>query len=306
MSNKQKKAKFLLEDLDVREVSLVSKPAIGRTYLLTKAAEDSTNELLLEESADNTETTEAGTPPATMGVDTMNEQLVELLKSVELDDEARAAITGALDIILSNKGTVPVEVMKSFYVLVGYEVPQEIVEKEKIVEKIVEVEKAVETTVDDKEEILKGLDDRTVALFKDQEKRIEQAETAIKAAEKAAKAEKDARVAKDFVQKAAKDYPTLPVTAETLGPVLKAISEKLNEAEGKVVLDIFNTAKEVATITKQDTELGISGAGSGDVTTDEPQYVKKAKAMVEKGEAETEAQAISKLYSTEPTLFMGD
>ena len=36
----KKKAKYILEDLLISEVSLVSKPAIGKTFLLLKSADE--------------------------------------------------------------------------------------------------------------------------------------------------------------------------------------------------------------------------------------------------------------------------
>lgn len=399
----KKKAKYRLSDLEVKEVSLVGRPAIGKTYLLTKAADSVGLELndedleqsLQENGIDTTEKAEtkreqgydfpaaafayvpdpsktsswklrlwetptkkvtrrqvgmavaalgkgfrgkkvqipsgdiakvkakvraawrsvhesgeelpavlkeAGTVPVdNLGVENMNEKLVELLKSVELSDEIREALAGAMDTIVNSE--VPVEIMKGFYDLAGYEVPTKEVE----VVKEVEVEKIVEVPVEkeeepEKEEVLKGLDPKVLALFKENETRAERAEKAAAEAFKAAEAEKDARINKEYIQKAAEKFDYLSIEADKLGPVLKAMDEKLSEEEREVLKSVFETAKGALTLSRQDEEFGTAVA-KGDTTL--PEWEKKAKAMVEKGEAKTAEQAVAKLVETNPELFPG-
>lgn len=291
-TKKKKKADYILSDLTVKEVSLVDRAAIGRTFLLTKAA-DTLEGLPITE--------DAGTTPAdNVGVERMNENLVKLLESLELSDEDRNALTGAMDTILNSE--VPAETMKSFYGLGGYEVPKEEVEviKEVEVEKIVEkiVEKPAE--VDESTEVLKGLSDEQQVIFKEQEQRIERAEKAAEAATDLAKVEKAARILRDYVEKAA-NYPGLPFEPEALGPVLKAVDEKLDEGEAEVVLKIFTVAKETIALTKQDEEIG---SGAADESGPEPKYMKRAKEMVEAGEASDVEHATAVLYKSEPELFL--
>ncbi|MHC4413610.1 MAG: hypothetical protein ACYSW6_11700 [Planctomycetota bacterium] len=319
--DKKRKAKFKLEDLSVAEVSLVSKPAIGRTYLLTKsadpidelvAAEDNTVLIKnnIEEGLTNVKSKQAGTVPADIGVNAMNEKLLELLKSVE-SEEVREALTGAMETILTNKEAVPEDIMKSFYELAGYEIPtvekeveKEVikeVEVEKIVEKIVEVEKSAE---DPKEAVLKGLTPEALALFKEQQDKIEKAEAAEKEAVEKAAAEEQARISQEFIQKAADNWKTLPFTSEEFGPVLKAVEEKLDESETKAVMKVFEVAKGAFEATNQDQEFGNAGNSNGSKNASEPDWAIKAKAMVEKKEASSFSQAVSKLYDNEPKLFM--
>jgi hypothetical protein len=313
--DKKRKAKFKLEDLSVAEVSLVSKPAIGRTYLLTKsadpidelvAAEDNTVLIKnnIEEGLTNVKSKQAGTVPADIGVNAMNEKLLELLKSVE-SEEVREALTGAMETILTNKEAVPEDIMKSFYELAGYEIPtvekeveKEVikeVEVEKIVEKIVEVEKSAE---DPKEAVLKGLTPEALALFKEQQDKIEKAEAAEKEAVEKAAAEEQARISQEFIQKAADNWKTLPFTSEEFGPVLKAVEEKLDESETKAVMKVFEVAKGAFEATNQDQEFGNAGNSNGSKNASEPDWAIKAKAMVEKKEASSFSQAVSKLYDT--------
>lgn len=398
--NKKKKAKYLLQDLDVREVSLVGRPAIDRTYLITKAVDDgeftddeldeyldsnlaesvekaatkrekgfdfpaaafayvpdaskpSTWKLRLWESPTAKVTArqvgmavaalgkgfrgkkvqipsgdlakvkakvraawnsvhgkgdelpavlkEAGTVPAETGVNAMDEKLLELLKSVE-SEEIREALTGAFNTIIENKETVPEDIMKGFYELAGYELPtieKEVeVVKEVEVEKIVEVEKPVEPP---EEDIFKDADPKILELFKGEKAKREAAEAEVEKS-KVEKAEaENARIAQEYVQKA-EDWGELGFEKEALGPVLRAVNEKLSEDESKAVMKVFEQAKGVATLTKQDEEFGVAG-GDEKGNSDEPKYEIKAKAMVEKGEAKTRQQAVAILARTEPELF---
>ena len=303
--DKKKKAKFSLQDVLVREISLVGKPAIGRTYLLTKAAND------VEETVETTtDTKDAGTVPANqLGVNVMNEKLLELLKSVE-SEEIREALVGAFEVILTNKEAVPEDIMKGFYEIAEYEIPtvekevEKIIEKEVIkeieVEKIVEVEKSAD---DPKEAILKGLDPNALELFKEQEAKIEKAETAEKEAIAKAEAEEQSRINQEYVKKASDNYDKLSFTAEEFGPVLKSVTEKLDEAESKIVMKVFETAQGAVIATKQDEEFGNTGSGDGDEDKSEPKYINLARAMVKAGEAKTEAKAVVELMRTKPELF---
>ena len=302
MSDKPKKAKYILSDVDVKEVSLVGKPAIGRTYLLTKAADDQPVEITAEEStATLTLTEEAGTAPAE-GVNTMNEKLVELLKEVELSDEAREALNTVFG------AEVPVEIMKGFYELAGYEVPEKVVEKEVIVEKevekIVEVEKTAEPE-DPKEAALKSMSEEALTIFKEMETKLAEAEAEKEEARKAAEKAEEERVNKEYIQKATEEFGELGLSAEELGPALKSLEEKLDEAELKVVMTVFNTAKGTIELTEQDKEVG-TGADTtvNKEASNDPEYIRKAQEMVEKGEANTVEQAVAELARTTPELFL--
>lgn len=310
ISKQKRKAKFILQDLDIREVSLVSAGAIGKTYLLTKAADDIPIETLPDVEVvevDKEVDLNAGTVPATkLGANAMNEKLLELLKSVESED-IRKALTGALDTILTNKEAVPEDVMKGFYEMAGYTIPtiekevEKIVEKEVIreVEKIVEVE--VEKAEDPKEAILKGLDGPTLALFKEQQEKIDKSETEKKAAVEKAAAEEQARIGQEYVQKATKDWSKLPFEAAALGPVLKAVAEKLDKSESEVVMKVFKAATGAIVATKQDEEFGNAGDSGGSAPEDK--YEPVAKAMVADGKAATYEQAVAELVRTQPELF---
>ena len=302
-SKKKRKAQYILSDLDVFEVSLVSSPAIGRKYIMTKSADAG----VLNEGI-NTEvdtTNQAGPSPAKLGVTSMHETLQKLLKSAELElDEAYA---GALSIVLDPKfkDSVPVELMQDIYKEAGYEVPKETVEVEVIkeVEKIVEVEKSIPPT-EPKEEVLKGLSPEAQVIFKEQEAKIERAEKSAAKAFETAEAERNARVTREYIEKAVK-YKELPYTAEALGPVLKSIAENLSEDDAKVVLEVFRAGSEAIVTSGQLEEKGVANTGAKGADAAKPEYIVKAEKLVADKQFPTRELAVAHLYKTEPKLFEG-
>jgi hypothetical protein len=305
MPETKKTPENILEDIRVFEVSLVSKPAIYRNYLLTKAAdgdaievEDGSEEEVLQPVGKT-----AGNPPANQGVNQMNEKLQELLQSAELSDEAREAITGAMETLISNKEAVPADTMKGFYELAGYEVPEKIVEK--VVEKIVEVEKPAPET--DDQTILKGIsDDKTrvkfETLLKERDDAISLAQKSAEKAQKVAEEEKELRILKEFAAVATKEYPNLPEKdGVSLGSVLKAIDENLDKEDAEYVRGIFGAAQASIVASKQFEQVGSPADG------DDKDYDAKAQAlakkMVDDGDAESVDAAIAVLFETKQELF---
>ncbi len=302
--SKKTKPDNILSDIRVFEVSLVSKPAIHRNYLLTKAADGSAIEveggLELEEEVLQTVGKTAGKSPANQGVNSMNEKLQELLKSAELSDEAREAVTGAMETLISNKETVSADAMKGFYELAGYVVPEKIVEKEKIVEVKVEVEKPTTETAD--ETIMKGIKDddaraKFETLLKERDDAISLAQKSAEEAQKTAAEEKELRIQKEFAAEATKEYPNLPEKdGVSLGSVLKAIDEKLTKDDAEYVRGIFGAAQASIITSKQFKQVGSPADGDGKDYDAKAQAI--AKQMVEKGEAKSVDAAIADLFDS--------
>lgn len=73
--------------------------------------------------------------------------------------------------------------------------------------------------------------------------RIAKAEKAASDASELAKAERDARVTREFITKA-EAYRALPVEAEKFGPVLKSVSEKLTKEEADAIDTLLKAADE--------------------------------------------------------------
>lgn len=299
---KKKKAKYSLTDLDVFEVSLVSKPAIGVKYIMTKSAEKPIDDKLHTSVPTEVKIeTIAGTSPAE-GVNSMNEKLQELLKSAGLElDETTA---GALGVLLTPefKEAVPDELFQSIYKEAGYEVPEIEVEKEVIKEVFIEKTVDPEPVIDSKEEVLKGFTPAQMVLFKEQEEKAKLATEVAEKALKTAEAERSARKNREYIEKATLNYSALPAKAEDLGPVLKAIDEKLEASEAKVVLSMFKAAGEALVASKQLEEIGEGGDGAGDKPAD---WLDAATALVEKGDFKTRGEAVEHLMSKQPELFMG-
>jgi hypothetical protein len=299
---RKKKPKYKLEDLDVFEVSLVSKPAIGVKYIMTKSAESPVLSGVAEDDSSSVETeTVEVEETSTEETVPMNEKLQELLKGAELEltDEQIAA----LDAMFAMKEAgLTEELMLGIYKEAGYEVPTETVEVEVKVEVPVEVEKSEESTeepeveTDSQEEVLKGLSDAQVALFKEQEDKLRIAKEAAEKAHEIAVAERDARKEREFVAKAA-EYNELPYKAEEFGPVLRAIEDNLDEATQEIIKGVFKSAQEAILASKQLEELGQPGSEEG-----EADWVSRVAKMVESGEY-NRGDAIEHLMRTEPKLF---
>lgn len=302
---KKRKPKYKLEDLDVFEVSLVSKPAIGVKYIMTKSADTPVLEEVAEDSSSvETEIVEV-TQEETTTEETvpMNEKLQELLKGAELEltDEQVAA----LDAMFAMKEAgITNELMLGIFKEAGYEVPTETVEVEKIVEVPVEVEKSEKSTeepaeeTNSKEEVLKGLSDAQVMLFKEQEEKLRIAKEAAEKAHEIAVAERDARKEREYVSKAADEYKELPYKAVEFGPVLRAIEENLDEATQEIIKSVFMAAQDAIVASKQMEELGQPGSEEG-----EADWITRVAKMVESGEYSNRGDAIEHLMRTEPKLF---
>jgi hypothetical protein len=293
----KRKPKYKLEDLDVFEVSLVSKPAIGVKYIMTKSAETLVLEEVAETDSSSVETETVEVVETSKETVPMNEKLQELLKGAELElDEKQIEVLDAL-FTLKEAG-ITQELMLGIYKEAGYEVPTETVEVK--VEVPVEVEKE-ETTEepeveDKKEEVLKGLSDEQVALFKEQEDKLQIAKDAAEKAHEIAVSEREARKDKEFVAKAADEYSELPYKAEEFGPVLKAI-DTLDEETQTVIKGVFTAAQEAIVASKQLEEIGQPGSEEGG------DWIDRVAKMVETGEFKNRGDAIEHLMRTEPKLF---
>lgn len=142
------------------------------------------------------------------------------------------------------------------------------------------------------EDLLKGVSEPLRKRMEDLEKRAEEAE-------KVAKAEHDARVTKEFIEKAA-GYSHLPMKAEEFGPVLKALAEKAPDEFAKIEA-VLKTAEEQVATANLFGEAGRSGGAVGADTFAKIETV--AKGLVEKGLAKTMPEAIAKAAEMHPDLY---
>lgn len=126
---------------------------------------------------------------------------------------------------------------------------------------------------------------------------IEKAETRASEAEALAKAERDLRIHREFVEKAAK-LPMLSTDAERLGEILKAVNEELSETDAAELTQILKTANDVIAEGNLFKEMGSSAPGTVGASVEA-----KAAEIRKADPSLTPEQAIARAYETDPSLY---
>ena len=257
-----------LKKVKVNEVSLVTRPAINRQFLLYKSEDGMEEETMVEEVIKTEEVTET---PA-----------LELVTP-----EPVAEVT---------KEEAPVEEPI-------VEAPVEVAKEEPAPEPIPEpvVEKAVEP-IPEPVIVNKELEDVTKAL---EQERIEKAALVAELTElkKAAEIAKQVEITKAFIHKAATELKSVPtVVPETFGPVLKAAADKLDKAEFEAIYSVLTAAANFITQNSSLTkELGVGGQ---DLSADPAAQLDSiAKSYVVKDTQLTYAKAYSMACDANPHLY---
>jgi hypothetical protein len=144
-----------------------------------------------------------------------------------------------------------------------------------------------------RDELLKSADPAIVQLIKSAEDRAS-------AAEAIAKSERDHRVEREFIAKAA-EFENLSVTAEDLGPVLKAAAERLEEDDYTLLNKVLTSANEVIASGETFNEIGRSASFDSEEGMGRIEQV--AKTYQATDPSLTREAAISKAVSEDPTLY---
>ena len=155
------------------------------------------------------------------------------------------------------------------------------------------LDEAEEEYVDDDNEILKGADPAIVELFKAAEDRAA-------VAEEIAKAERENRLQREFIEKAA-TYDSLPVETATFGSVLKDASESMNADTYDALTTVLAAANEAISQGGLMSEIGVTksfDAGSGMGRIEQVASVLQA----ENTDLTREA-AIAKAVTEDPSLY---
>lgn len=130
--------------------------------------------------------------------------------------------------------------------------------------------------------------------------RAEKAEKTAESAETIAKAERDARLTREFVAKA-ESYRALPINKDEFGAVLKAAAEKLTKGEFEAIDTVLKAADEQIAKGELFKERGRSGDGPkpegarAEVTT-------KAAELRKSDPRLTEAAAMQQVFKADPDL----
>ncbi len=140
------------------------------------------------------------------------------------------------------------------------------------IEKIeLEVEEAKVTEGEEGEgkqdELLKSADPSVVTLVKTLEAKVETAQAEATSAQEIAKAERNARLERDFIEKAG-SFKNLPGSTEELGQLLKALAEALDEETFAKAIEVLGGADAAIAKAAPWAELGstfATEAGSGKI-----------------------------------------
>ena len=293
MSKKKKK----LKNLSVVEVSLVGRPANGKTFLLAKGEQ----KMQLSETLQNIVSTAFDT----------EEKFLEALKKeeIELTDEAKSALMSAMRMLAAYSEELPSDLMGIIRQSLGMEdeTKADEVESEKSAEtEPTEKQERLEAeTQDDVDEVTKAIENlpedikSTVEnLWKEKQEAIEKMEQV----EKELEQEKQEKIRKDFVTKAEKEFSKVPsVNAEELGSLLKQLHD--------VDEDLCNKFSEIFKATDAAMNAGglFDEIGKKTVTDDGANAYDKmrasATALVANGQATTIEKAMDVVMKSNPKLY---
>lgn len=159
-------------------------------------------------------------------------------------------------------------------------------------EMVDELEKVAEWAFED-EDIMKSADPAIVEIVKAAEARAE-------AAEQIAKAERDFRMEREFVAKAA-ELDNLAIDPEAFGRVLKAAADVLDEDVFDAISAVLEGANELVNQGGLFEEVGKSSAFDNEGPMG--QIEKAAARLIESDPEMTKAQAIAKAVEVDPSLY---
>jgi hypothetical protein len=130
---------------------------------------------------------------------------------------------------------------------------------------------------------------------------INKAQRRASRAEQVAKYERDLRLTREYVSKAA--AYNLPIPADTLGPVLKRCSEALSKADCQVLAQCLEAASEASY--DPYAEIGKSGGGDNqDILTAVDAHAEELFSKgVEAGTGFTKEQAVAKVWELNPAAY---
>lgn len=127
---------------------------------------------------------------------------------------------------------------------------------------------------------------------------VEKANTRAEEAERIAKAERDHRVTQEFIAKA-RAYTGLPLSADEFGPVLKKLSETLEEEEYDLLTKALNAASESVA-------NGILGEVGKRGTISDFEAISKAEgvaAEIAKSEGISKEAALARVFDEHPEMY---
>ncbi len=280
-----------LRDLEAVEVSLVPRAANKRRFLVMKSETevDHPMEEILK---------------AILETDLEDEAKVdEVLKAAKLSDKGQNAVKGALRLLNAYKDELPKDILKTLAGLAGYGYPEP-AQKAKGGGGGTDDMKhkygyPAPTKKADGSWDFSGIPEEVrpmvEALWKEQETAVRKAEEL----EKVLKAERDERLRKEYVAKAA-EYKHLAVKPEEFGLVLKAIADKAPEELAKLEA-VLKAADEALGQSALFAEVGRGGEGAGGSAW--AKIEKAAGEIVQQDGKLTREQAVARVLDQHPELY---
>jgi hypothetical protein len=252
-----------LKKIKVNEVSLVTRPAIAKEFLLYKSMDGETMENEEIVKAETTEVVEAETEAVEKGKDKKEKKP----KPVKKEDEAEVEKKG--EPVCKKCGKVHKE-----------EEPCPVKKEEEPISKEEELSKALEAIQVEKAALAAKVEEL----------------------EKAAYAAKQTEITKAFVEKAATELKHVPtVVAAKFGPVLKSASEKLAKEEYDAIYAALVGAEAFIKSSSLTKELGVGGEDLSAEPAAQLDAI--AKSIQDKDPALSHAQAFSKACDLNPQLY---
>jgi DNA repair exonuclease SbcCD ATPase subunit len=267
-----------LKKIKVNEVSLVTKPAIAKEFLLYKSEDGASEVPVMTEEIVKTEEPVIEAAPVEPEITKAEEPAV--VEEEHAIDTQKAEEPVAKEVKCPTCG-------------------QEIEEDEAR-----EMEKAGKKTCKacDSKKVKKEVEDISKAL---EQERIEKAALVarVEELEKAANEAKQAEITKAYIEKAAVDLKHVPgASPQIIGPILKAAADKLEKAEFDVIYEALKASSAFIKANSRLTrELGVGGE---DTSADPAaQLDALAKSIVQKDTKITYAKAYSIACDQNPQLY---
>jgi hypothetical protein len=279
---------YILNDLEVYEVSLVKSPANGRSFYLTKATDkDSkmTDEKLL----------------AVLDTPAENESKLDAILKEEMSEDAVRAVRAAMRLLDAFKDEIPSDTLAGLADAAGMDMHEE--EKEMNPDEKGYEMKKEEAPAD----LLKSADlpDELRPALEQLWKSNEEQRERVAQLESVLKEERDAQLLASETERVTKSFAHVPgLESEKLALMLIDLR--------KAAPDVAGSVEEILTSTERAMIAKDSGAfeEAGKSTTNEPAAATAwgridamASELVQKGEAESQAKAIDHVLTVNPELY---
>jgi hypothetical protein len=281
-----KRKTYILNELEVYEVSLVKSPANGRSFYLTKAADKElkmTDEKIL----------------AVLDTPAENESKLDAILKAEMSEDAVRAVRAAMRLLDAFKDEIPSDTLAGLAEAAGMDHRMEMQDEEKgyKMEKKAEQEPAELLKSADLPEDLRPALEQLWKSNEEQRERVAQLESVLKE-------ERDAQLLAKETERVTKSFAHVPgLESDKLAAMLIELRKAAPEVAGSVE-DIL-TSTERAMIAKDSGAFEEAGT-----TTTEPAAASawgrieaQASEIVKKGEADSQAQAIDHVLKTNPELY---